>query len=233
MLDDTAQATGASDPHARRSESSGDRRLRKDAEFNRQRLLDAATEVFAERGLGATLHDVAAHAGVGVGTAYRNWANKNELIDELFRTRLDSVVELASHALQDADGWTGFTSFLEQWLQLQLDDRGLTQIFNNPELGQARVNEARDQIAPLVNAIVDRAKAAGPLRPEFEGTDVVFIQVALTALMDRTRKHAPDLYRRYLTMLLDGARTDRGPLSDLPAKALSVEETQAALTSLE
>jgi AcrR family transcriptional regulator len=208
-----------------------DRPLRKDAERNRQRLLAAAGELFARRGLDVTLNDVAHHAGVGVGTAYRRWANKEQLIDELFAQRLDEHAALARQALDDPDAWHGLTSFMQQSLRMQLEDRGLNELINNPALGQDLVNQARDRNAPLINAIVERAKAAGHLRPEFEGTDLVFIQIALTALAQRTRDTDPGLYRRYLTMFLDGVRADRGPLSELPVDALSTDQTHTVMTS--
>ena len=207
-----------------------DRPLRKDAERNRRRLLAAAAELFAQRGLDVTLNDVAHHAGVGVGTAYRRWANKQELIDELFARRLDDVVTLANKALDDDDAWHGFVTFLEGSLRMQLEDRGLKEILSDPDLGRDQVNESRDRIAPLVEAIVERARASGDLRPEFTATDAIFIQLALHGVMDRTRGMDPELYRRYLTMILDGIRAD-GPHSELPVAALSVEQTHALMTA--
>lgn len=204
--------------------------LRKDAELNRQRLLAAAAELFAERGLDVTLNDIAHHAGVGVGTAYRRFANKEQVIDALFEQRLDEVVSLASQAVQDADAWHGLTTFLDRALALQREDRGLKELLNNPHLGQDRVNESRDKIAPLINSIVDRAKQQGTLRGDFEGTDAIFVQIALAAVMDSTRHVAPDLYRRYLTIFLDGLRVDRGPLTTLPVAALTVDQTHAVMT---
>jgi AcrR family transcriptional regulator len=207
-----------------------DRPLRRDAEINRQRLLTAASELFAQQGLAVTLNDIAHHAGVGVGTAYRRFANKDEVIDALFEQRLDQVIALATEAVQDPDAWRGLTTFLERSLEMQLEDRGLTELLNNPQLKQHRVNEARDRIAPLVNALVDRAKAQGVLRPDVEGTDAIFIQVALTGVMDSTRNVEPTLYRRYLTIFLDGMRADRGPLTVLPVAALNTEQTHAIMT---
>ena len=206
-----------------------DRPLRKDAERNRQRLLAAAAELFAQRGLDVTLNDVAHHAGVGVGTAYRRWANKEQLIDELFAQRLEEIVALAETALKDPDAWHGFTSFLEGSLRMQLEDRGLKDLLSNPMLGDERVNQSRDRIAPLVEAIVERARASGDLRPEFTATDAIFMQVALHGVMDSTRATDPELYRRYLTMFLDGVRAD-GPRSDLPVAPLSVDQTHTVMT---
>jgi AcrR family transcriptional regulator len=207
------------------------RPARSDAEQNRQRLLAAAGEVFAEEGLGATLHDVAARAGVSAATAYRNWANKNELIDELFRQRLDEFTVLTEEALRDPDPWHGLTTYLERSLEVQLHDRGLSEVLYNPSMGHQRLDESRDRLAPMIDAMAERAKEEGRLRPDFEGTDIVFIQVALTGLMYRTRKLAPDLYRRYLMIVLDGMRSEQGPLSELPLSALTVEETHAIITS--
>src|ERR1700712_4164792 len=81
--------------------------LRKDAAVNRERLLAAARELFAERGLNVTLNDIAHHAGVGVGTAYRRFANKEEVIDALFEEGLQDMAAAAQDALVDDDAWRG------------------------------------------------------------------------------------------------------------------------------
>ena len=81
-------------------------RLRKDAELNRLRILAAAREVFRDRGVAATLNDVAHHAGVGVGTVYRRFSDKEELIDALFADMVNTampehVVSIVAAALND------------------------------------------------------------------------------------------------------------------------------------
>src|SRR4051812_49978584 len=112
-----------------------DRPLRKDAERNRQRLLAAAGELFAERGLDVTLNDIAHHAGVGVGTAYRRFANKEEVIDALFEESLQDLASVANEALDDPDAWRALVTFLERSLHMQFGDRGLNQIMNDASLG--------------------------------------------------------------------------------------------------
>jgi AcrR family transcriptional regulator len=207
------------------------RGLRKDAAINRERLLAAAGELFAERGLDVTLNDIAHHAGVGVGTAYRRFANKEEVIDALFEQRLREVAAVANAALQDPDAWNGLVSFLERSLDMQFGDRGLTEIMNTPTLGDARVSDARDRIAPLIEALVERAKQQGAVRPDLAQSDVIFMQVALSAIMDSSRAVAPDLYRRYLAIFLDGIRADRnGEFLPLPAGPLTAKETHLAMT---
>src|SRR4051794_3166661 len=95
------------------------RPLRKDAALNRDRLLAAASELFAERGLDVTLNDIAHRAGVGVGTAYRRFANKEEVIEALFEERLQQVADLAHQALDDLDPWHGLVTFLSESLHMQ------------------------------------------------------------------------------------------------------------------
>jgi hypothetical protein len=113
-------------------------------------------------------------------------------------------------------------------VSLQMKDRGLMQIFRNPARGQQRVAQASARIAPLILAIVERAREHGKLRADFEGTDLPMIQLAPTSLMDATRAFEPSLYRRYLTIFLDGMRGDHGPTSELPIAALSVERASDA-----
>lgn len=207
-----------------------DRPLRKDAALNRERLLAAASELFAKQGFSVTLNDIAHHAGVGIGTAYRRFPNKEAVIDALFEQRLEDVAAVAQGALDDPDAWRGLVGFLERSLSMQFGDRGLNEIMNNPALGQDRVKEARDRIAPLLTRIVDRAKREGAVRADFEQSDLVFIQLAVSAIMVGSRAVFPDLYRRYLAMFLDGIRTSGGPTT-LPFAALDADQTHAAMTS--
>jgi len=206
------------------------RALRRDAAANRERLFAAAGELFAERGLDVTLNDIAHHAGVGVGTAYRRFANKEEIIDALFEQRLQDVAAVAHAALAEPDAWRGIVTFLERALDMQFGDRGLNQIMNNAGLGHARVAEVRDRIAPLIVSLVERAKQQGVVRPDLDQTDLIFTQVALSAIMDSTRAIAPELYRRYLTIFLDGIRTERATFTPLPTGPLSADETHQAMT---
>lgn len=206
------------------------RALRKDAAINRERLLDAASELFAQRGLDVTLNDIAHHAGVGVATAYRRFANKEEVIDALFEQRLQDVAAVARDALDDPDAWHGLVTFLERSLEMQFGDRGLTQIMNSPSLGNARVADARDRIAPLIEALVERAKQSGAVRPDLDQTDLIFVQLGLSAIIDSSRTVEPDLYRRYLDIFLDGIRTEPRTFTDLAVPALTANQTHMAMT---
>jgi AcrR family transcriptional regulator len=206
------------------------RPLRRDAELNRERLLAAARELFATRGLEVTLNEIAHHAGVGVGTAYRRFANKEEVIDALFEEGLRAVADVANEALASPDAWAGLVLFLERSLDMQFGDRGLNQIMNNTALGRDRISDARDRIAPLIHQLVARAKAEGVVRPDLEQSDLIFVQLGLSAIMESSREVEPELYTRYLTMFLDGIRADRTSFLPLPTRPLTAAETHTAMT---
>src|SRR5215475_1323676 len=94
-------------------EAPAPRPLRRDAERNRQLILRAASEVFTSRGLQASLDDVAQHAGVGVGTVYRRFPDKESLVEALFEERIQAIAALAEKALAEPDSWAAVVGFLE------------------------------------------------------------------------------------------------------------------------
>src|SRR5919204_6811010 len=145
-----------------------ERPLRKDAERNRRRILDAARDLFAERGLAVTLNDIAHHAGVGVGTVYRRFPDKAQLIDGLFEQRLEEIGELLQAAARDPDPWRGLTGFLERTLALQAADRGLKELLLGAPGAWERVAQTRAQLRTHATELVARARAAGKLRPDCE-----------------------------------------------------------------
>jgi AcrR family transcriptional regulator len=205
------------------------RPLRKDAERNLRRILDAAREVFALRGLGATMDDVAHHAGVGVGTVYRRFANKEELIDALFEDRIAALSQLAHDGLAHADPWEGLVSFMERGLEQQADDRGLKELLFDSAHGQHRVAHAREQLAPVVTELFERARAAGRLRDDVEGPDMPVLQMMVGTVVDFSREVSPELWRRYLTIVLDGLRARRDDATPLPVPALDEPQLDAAM----
>jgi AcrR family transcriptional regulator len=202
--------------------------LRADAERNRQRLLAAAKELFAERGLDVTLDEVARHAGVGTGTAYRRFANKETLIDALMVDRIAELGAIAEECLQDPDPWVGLTGYLHRALGLMATDRGLKEVLFSTGRGHDRVAHARRAIAPVITKLVHRAVEAGAVRSDMSTTDVPMISVMLTALIDFARDTDLDVYKRYLAIVLDGLRP-RDDLEPLPVPALSIPAFQQAM----
>ena len=163
-------------------------RLRKDAELNRQRIVAAAREVFRDRGLSATLNDVARHAGVGVGTVYRRFADKNQLIDALLDHMIATVETATREALLEPDAWVGLTQALEKVCEQHALDRGLRELMLGTGTGPQRQAQMRERFAPLVGQLVARAKAQGRLRSDILPPDLPLIQLMLGAVTEPLRR---------------------------------------------
>lgn len=214
-----------------------ERALRKDAELNREKLVAAGRELFAERGADATLNEVAAHAGVGVGTAYRRFPNKQALFDAIFEQQITELERVLRDALSNPDAWAGLVDYLERSLALQARDRGMAQILSGRRVRPEQHDWERDRLAPLINQLVDAAHAAGDVRPDLTGTDLVFLQIGLIAIAEAagrgagldSRAGVEDLYRRYLWVMLDGIRTHPHQATALPVDSLTTEETHEVL----
>jgi AcrR family transcriptional regulator len=210
------------------------RPLRADAERNRRRILVAAAEVFAKRGLDAGLDEIARHAGVGTGTVYRRFPDKSILIDALFESRITAIVELAESALAAPDPWDGLTQFLENSIEMQLADRGLKELLFGEgcagatgTAGSARFTAKLDALVPLLTALVERAKVAGQLRSDVSVTDLAVIQFMLHGVGMFSSSVEPELWRRQLGILLDGLRAERDTATVLPLVPLSVPQLRA------
>lgn len=203
-----------------------ERPLRKDAERNRQRILEAARELFTEQGLGVTLNDIAHFAGCGVGTVYRRFPDKEQLIDALFEERIGELVAAAEAALTNPDRWEALVGFLEYGLELQARDRGLKELLLSTDEGHARVARVRGRLEPMVAQLIERAHAAGALRPDIAHQDMPVITVMLGAVIDGARDIEPDLWRRYLAIVLRGLRADPTPLEPLPIGPLTEEQLE-------
>jgi AcrR family transcriptional regulator len=207
----------------------GPRPLRRDAERNRQRILEAATEVFNQRGLDVSLDEIARHAGVGVGTVYRRFRTKEELVEALFMTRLSTVAAIAEQALEAPDPWAGLVFFMERMAETMAGDLGLRQILMFATYGRDLVAVAREQNAPLVERLVERAQAAGQLRSDLRQTDIIFTVFMLTEATELAQAASPGIWRRYLTLILDGMRPAREGVTPLPVAALLPGELEKSM----
>jgi AcrR family transcriptional regulator len=203
------------------------RPLRSDAERNRRLILDAAREAFATGGLAVTLDEIARRAGVGVGTVYRRFADKEALIDALFEEGIAELVAQAEEALREEDPWVGFVRWFEGFVGLQAEDRGLKEVVLSSTHGHDRIAASRDRIVPLVSRLLERAQEAGELRRDLRPTDIPMLAQMVAGAADITREVSPELFRRYLAIVLDGLRVRRDDPSRLPARALSLDEFEA------
>jgi AcrR family transcriptional regulator len=203
------------------------RALRKDAVRNRELLIAAAHEVFARRGSEASLDDVARHAGLGVGTAYRHFANKHELLTAMMADILDGLVLELEQAATIEDPWRALVVFLEAALAVQARDRGLREVMlgvYDPD----EMERVHERLSPPLNDIVGRAKAAGVVRADLEPTDIGMFIAMLCAVTEVAGEADPELWRRYLAITLDGIRPGGSPL---PVPALDEQVMRTAMAT--
>jgi AcrR family transcriptional regulator len=193
------------------------RLLRTDAERNRARIIQAATAAFARDGLDVPLEEVADEAGVGIGTLYRRFPNREELIGACFERRLAEYATAAEEALAARDGWTGFTRYVERICAMQAADRGLADVLNR-SLPNAKVLEAHRSRGYEVSVqLIHRAQAEGSLRADVVAEDLALLFMANAGVIEVTRDAARDAWRRFVAIFLDGLRSEgAGPLPPPP-----------------
>ena len=177
------------------------RAMRADARRNRTKVLKAARASMARDGLDAQMEEIAREAGVGVGTVYRHFPNKDELVEALANERFERLSDLAREALAESDPWRSFESFIRAGARIQTEDRALSEVLvSRPDTMQAAAD--RVGILGLVEKLMDRAQSAGVIRPDAVPTDVPMLMCALAGT-NSNPKMDPE---RYIAIALDGLR---------------------------
>jgi AcrR family transcriptional regulator len=171
-------------------------------ERNYQRVLNAAHEVFGECGAEASMEEIAARAGVGVGTVYRRFASKDALIDELLRLSLETLLHAAEAALA-APGGDG----LEQYLRATGQEFASHARYAHLLITRTADPAARDRLRAALTELTARAVAAGTVAPEVTVADVMALIWSLRGLVQATPELPPDAWHRYLTIHLAGLRS--------------------------
>jgi AcrR family transcriptional regulator len=204
-----------SPPAPRTSSSAG---LRVDAERNRQRIVAAAREVFAELGLDVPMEDIAKRAGVGVGTLYRRYPTRADLVAAAFETKMAAYAEAAHHALANPDPWLGFCGYVEQVCAMQAGDRGFTTVLTMTFPTAKRFEADRARAFADFATLIERAKAAGKLRVDFVTEDMPMFLMANAGVLTATADAAPDTWRRLVGYLVQACAAQAAqPLPDPPA----------------
>jgi len=201
-------------------------RLRADATRNRDAILAAAKEIFAERGIEASLEEIAARARVGIATLYRRFPSRQHLVAAALVEKVAKYAEAAEAALAIPDAWAGFCSYVKTICELQAGDRGLADLLSMTLPADEDVERLRRTANDHVVELIDRAKAAGQLRADFVKEDLLVLLIANAALVHVTRAEAPRASRRLVALALDAfGRTDGR--SALPAPPSSAEMASA------
>jgi AcrR family transcriptional regulator len=192
--------------------------LRSDAQDNRDRVLEAARELFAESGLGVTMRQIARRAGVGPATLYRRFPTKQDLVLEAFTDELGACSAIVLKAAADPDPWRGFCSVIERVTALSARNQGFTDAFMAEYPDAIDFAAHRVALTREIAAISRRAIAAGDLRGDFVLDDFMLVLLAgrgLTAIPARDRVAAA---RRFSALTIEGLRAGAGnhPLPKSP-----------------
>ncbi|MFF2375681.1 TetR/AcrR family transcriptional regulator [Streptomyces xiamenensis] len=193
--------------------------MRADAQRNAEKLRMAAAELFRERGLNVPLKEIARRAGVSHGTLYNLFGTREALIDEVV-TELAAgrLGRAAEEALSHEDAWDGFAFYVETVCALQNSDPAVADVVSGRYPGAERLMAVCGQALDATTRIVERARRAGALRPDFTAEDLLLVFATHALLARAAADAAPDAWRRHIAFVLDGLRTEgaRGPLPVAP-----------------
>jgi len=191
--------------------------LRSDARRNRERLVSSARELLAAEGADVPVEEITRHAGLGMGTLYRHFPTKDELIDAVLEDAFSGLVEAAARGAAEDDAWTGFSGFLEYAIGLHAANHGLKDVIAARAHGASRAEAMRARLRPLLRRMIERAQEQGTLRADFAPEDLPVIFWTCGRVVETTAEAAPNYWRRYLSLLLDGLRTNAAsPLPEPP-----------------
>ena len=172
-----------------------ERTLRADARRNREAVIAAAKQLFAEQGLDAQMPDVAKAAKVGVGTVYRHFPTK----------RFERLAQKAREGLEAEDPWEGICDFIRYSAQIQADDRGLCEVMGSrPEVMDAAARSAG--LSELCAQLVKRAQRSGELRRDLVWEDIPMIACGLGRITQANAGPATGRWPRLVEIILDGLR---------------------------
>ena len=202
--------------------------LRADAQRNLVRVLVAAREVFAEQGIDAPITEIADRAGVGVGTIFRRFPTKDDLLVAVVEQRTQQLIEAADLALESPDPGAALRGFMETATAMQISDvcwcEAGADLFE-----REGIRELTDVLVGKIGELLTSAQTAGQIRSDVRALDipVLLMAVAKSGLM--LEDAVPGAWKRYLAVILDGLRPEAA--RPLPRRPLSRREFEVARRS--
>jgi AcrR family transcriptional regulator len=188
---------------ANSGDAPGTKPMRADARRNYERLIDAARKVFADQGGGASMEAIAKQAGVGVGTLYRHFPKRIDIVEAVFRDEVEVLVGTAERGVADREPWAA----LEMWLRAYINYGRSKRTFLN-ELHEAFEKNpdlksiSRERIWEACDRVLHRAQDAGAARRDIDGADLMQLVSPICTSSTLTAGQGD----RLLAMVLDGLR---------------------------
>ncbi len=178
--------------------------LRADARRNHERILAAARQQFADYGLEVHMEQIARAAGVGVGTVYRHFPAKEDLLQALADERFAHFAEKARAALEDPDAWNGFCELMRESARVTAEDRSLSEAMDQLP-GLCATAAEKVHLIELTGQVIERAKASGAMRADFNAEDVPSLMCGLARATAPHDTGPPAMsWERYLEIMLAG-----------------------------
>lgn len=203
---------------------------RRDAQERYDRILATAQREFAARGVDASLEGIAREAGVAIGTLYRHFPTRLDLLLAALEPRLAELLDESERVMAIDDPWTAFASYLENLFRLQAGDRGFNDFLSRRFPGSAETERLHDQICEHIDEVLIRAQDAGVVRPDITRGDIVTLIWSNGRMIDATSVTAPSAWRRQLALMLDAYRAPRA--HPLPEPPLTDEQLYDAMVRL-
>jgi len=216
-----------------RSDAGGRTRAprRRDALESHDRLITAARHEFAARGVDASLEKIARDAGVAIGTLYRHFPTRLDLLLAAFEPRLQEFLDGARTALEIDDPWDGFVYYLENLFRVQAGDRGFNDFLSRRFPGNADTERVHDQMCRQIEDVLTRAQDAGEARLDIALADIVNLIWSTGRMIDATRTTAPTAWRRHLHLMLDAYRAERAhPIPEPPMTDAQLYDSMVQLS---
>lgn len=180
---------------------------RADAAENRQRILQAAEDVFATEGITAGVDSVAARAGVGVGTVYRNFPNKEALCEAIVTMRIEELIDAAQRQPDDGDPDT-FFCFMRLFADLAMTKRDFVTALGDAGIDvKSRCSESFDRLFAGIERLLHDAQRSGTVRADVDANEVVGLVVGTCLAQERGPSAST---ARMLDVVFDGLRTRSG-----------------------
>jgi len=191
--------------------STDQRTLRADARRNRERIMCAGRELFAREGPEAQMDQIAAHAGVGIGTVYRHFPTKEALLTEMVRVRFQEFAAIATLAEQTVDPRDALETVMRRSAEAVEGDIGFQlAMMGSDQLEWEGIEEQKAVLAAILSRIIRRAVSAGVVRDDFTFEDFGMVMCGITSTMYYKPGSAD--WRRHLEILLHGLLNPAGDL---------------------
>lgn len=203
--------------------------MRADAERNRRRLLDAATQMFCERGLDVGVGEIAQRAGVGRGTLFRNFPSKEHLIAAIVVERMKESITRGHAALEAPDAGQALFDLIEQSVGRQQTDRALFDAIAETWLANDEIREIHGELIGVLDALVRRAQDAGAVRADVSAIDVLMLVKGVCEAVGSFQHVKPDVTLRQLDLVrsaISAPGVDR-PLRGSPPSLEDLEQAKA------